>query len=451
MSRFFTLSFLLRLPVFLLFLLAVPITEQVAQQEPYKTLDKAALVNTDILFTNKEGASESFHAVDSLMERFRKRHKLTGLSVAIAKDGQLQYAQGFGETDAGSGLAVEPYHLFRVASVSKLITAVTLMRLVEQGKLTLDDFVFGRKGILKSYGRPRDWRMRYVRVKHLLEHTSGISQRMGDVMFDPVRIARVMKTEAPASPQVTIAYMLKQRMAFMPGKAYDYSNFGYVVLGEIIEELTGKNYEDVVQEEVLKPAGIRGMGLGKSSRYSRLQHEVAYYPYPRYQKRESIHGTGLLESTAYGGTHLEGLGAAGGWVASPAQLLKLLAVLDRNSDTPDILSVESLRRMVGNKKHRHFGWMNCLPDKRYRTGTLCGTSALLVQQRDGITYSIITNTSTRQAQHFSLAMRREMEKALRHIKHWPAYNLFEMESSIDLDQTEEAMAKQNHGIEDDWE
>src|SRR5699024_9457992 len=125
--------------------------------------------------------------VDSAMNQLLRDWRIAGASVAIVKEGQLIYAKGFGYADKDEEEKVTPNHLFRIASVSKLITAVAVMRLHEEGKVDLDAKVFGEDGILNDslYLDIRDKKMRDITVQHLLQHEGGWSSRVPDLMFEP--------------------------------------------------------------------------------------------------------------------------------------------------------------------------------------------------------------------------------------------------------------------------
>jgi D-alanyl-D-alanine carboxypeptidase len=93
---------------------------------------------------------DSIPQVDTVVARFMKKYDVPGMSIAIAKDGKLVYAKGYGYANKATGEKVTPSHLFRIASVSKPITAVAVLQLVETGRLSLDAKVFGDGGILRQ-------------------------------------------------------------------------------------------------------------------------------------------------------------------------------------------------------------------------------------------------------------------------------------------------------------
>src|SRR5262249_38619256 len=149
--------------------------------------------------------------------------------------------------------------LFRIASVSKPITAVAILQLAERGKLKLDDKVQGHLKYEPHFedGGKFDERWRQVTIAHCLAHTGGWDRdKSYDPMFQANRMARSRKVELPILPEDIIRYQLGQPLDFDPGERYAYSNFGYSLLGRIIEKVTGQPYEEYVQDEVLKPLSI---------------------------------------------------------------------------------------------------------------------------------------------------------------------------------------------------
>ena len=140
------------------------------------------IVPGNIRLTNSFSSGSGFECCESAMVSFMKKWSIAGASVAIAREGKLVYAKGFGYTDTASGVETQPYNKFRIASISKLVTAIAVMKLAEEGKLSVSDKVFGPEGILKDsiYCSPRDKRVFDITIGHLLSHEGGWSQRWGD-------------------------------------------------------------------------------------------------------------------------------------------------------------------------------------------------------------------------------------------------------------------------------
>lgn len=140
--------------------------QQANKQATKPKIKKPLLVNahSDSLYSAK---------IDTIIADFMRQWSLKGVSVAVSQDEKLAYAKGFGYADVANNEKVSPQHLFRIASVSKLITATAIMKMVEEKQLKLTDKIFGREGILNEYTQIKDARALQIEVEHLLTHTSG--------------------------------------------------------------------------------------------------------------------------------------------------------------------------------------------------------------------------------------------------------------------------------------
>lgn len=373
---------------------------------------------------NKMFATENFKGVEKQILRMMRELEITGASVAIVKDGRLVYAKGFGYADSITLKEVKPYHIFRVASVSKLITAVGIMKLVEDGKLKLDDAVFGKNGILndKEFLKIAEPSMKKIQVQHLLHHTAGWRNRFrADPLFRPLEIAEFMEVAPPPKIETLIQFMLGEHMIAEPGEFYDYSNFGYCVLGKVIEKVSGQGYEAFMQEEILKPLGISSMRLGKNLKEERFLEEVNYYDSSPAKQRLSIYGTGDSVSRVYEGTDIETLGPAGGWLASPIDLLRLVNAIDGFDNKVDFLKAESIQTMTTPKdslENMVMGWKEVNDERWLRTGSLAGTGAVVFCGRDGISWTVVTNRSSWRGPKFSYDILAAMARAINSIEDW---------------------------------
>ncbi|MFC2152407.1 serine hydrolase domain-containing protein [Bacteroidota bacterium] len=387
--------------------------------------------------SNNLSAYESVQGLDKQINDFMKKWNIVGASVAIVKDERLIYSKGFGYADSESKIEVEPKHLFRIASVSKLITAVAVMKLVDDGMLSLNDTIFGPNGILndEKYLEIKDKRVLNITVKNLLNHTTGWTNKKGDPMFMNLAIGREMKTELPLKTETIIQYVLQNRkLDYTPGKKSIYSNFGYALLGPIIEKITNNTYENYVISEILNPLGIYDMHLGKSLPEERFENEVKYYGLKGEREVLSSFGTGERVPKYYGGNSIESLGAAGGWVATPTELMKLLVAIDGFNLREDILSNESINEMTkSSRKIRPFGWTGTDSNGFWwRTGTLSGTSALLKREQNGLSWVLVINTTPKYGARFPVQINKTMIRGLATIDNWPTYDLFDYYESKTL-------------------
>jgi CubicO group peptidase (beta-lactamase class C family) len=368
-------------------------------------------------------------SIDERVENFMRQWNIKGASVAISKDEELVYAKGFGYANVEKKVEVKPGHLFRIASVSKLITAAAVMKLYEEGYLDPDDYVFGPEGILDTslFSDYKDRRVEEITIKHLLNHTAGWSRRSGDPMFNTLYISRKMKIDPPLQVDHVIEYALSRNLNYDPGTRYSYSNLGYGILGRIIEKKSGMPYEDYVIMNVLKPAGIHDMHIGRSFAHEKFPNEVSYYNAGRKLMTRAMDGSGELVPAYYGGNNIELLGAAGGWVASAPELCKLMTALDGFDNQQDILQKETLEMMVDPDRAGRglFGWRG---QDRYgtwwRTGYINGSTALVVRQQDEVNWVILMNTSTYKESRIQRYTSSMMFRAVNSVELWPFLNLF---------------------------
>lgn len=370
--------------------------------------------------------------IDSIVNDFIQSNKIKGASLAIAKNGKLVYAKGFGWASEEDSIPVSPYHVFRLASVSKLITAVTIMKLVEEEKISVNDKIFGPGGILnnpETYTYT-DKRVEDITIYHLLNHTAGWNEKMVDPVFNSLYVAHKMDVRPPATLETIIQYTLNQNLTDIPGKNYKYSNIGYCILGEVIEKVTGMSYEDYVQFAILHPLGIYDMHIGRSYESDLYVNEVRYYEKENSSKIWAFDGSKKLVPIVYGGNNIELLGAAGGWVASAPELAKFIVAVDGFESRPDILSENSIRFMTQSigLSRKLVGWRGTDGyGTWWRTGTMSGTSALIMRFKSDINFVMLLNTSTSKSSKIHNDISRTMFTALRTVDDWPVNDLFNVQ------------------------
>jgi CubicO group peptidase (beta-lactamase class C family) len=374
--------------------------------------------------------SENTDLLDRNFERFRQQNLLKGLAVAIVKDERLIFAKGYGFADTEAKISASPEQLFRIASVSKLVTAIAVMKLVESGKISLNSKVFGKYGILNDEKElpTKDNRLENITIRNLLNHSGGWTQRYGDIAFLPRIVSEQTGDPMPLAISSYIKFVTSRKVHFEPGSSSAYSNLGYMILGEVIARISKTSYEKYVKENILKPAHIYDMQLGGSFENEKLLEEVRYYQPEDAQPVEAYDGSGRLVPKIYGSTNMTLLGSAGGWIASPVDLMKLLVVIDGDSSTKDILSRQSIAEMthVDEKGLDPLGWRSTNENGEWwRTGTLPGSSVLLKREPNGISWIMVTNTSNYKGPHLAIEMDRVMSQTLRKINNWPDYNLFD--------------------------
>jgi len=399
----------------------------------YPSLLNDKEVPFSLMLDNQYSDFQETGIIDRNVNAFLKRWRIHGASLAITKEEKLVYAKGFGIANQETGEEVKPGHLFRIASVSKLITAVAVMKLFEEGRLDLDEQVFGADGIFSEevYLEYRDKRIEDITIRHLLNHTAGWSRYSGDPMFSSLYIARKMDIDAPAGFSEVLQFALSRRLNYKPGTRYSYSNLGYGILGEIVARKSGMDYQDYVVMNLFKPLDIHDMHIGKSFYYDKYPNEVRYHSSAGKMTAHSLDGSGEVVPIYYGGNNIELLGPAGGWVASAPELIKFLTAIDGFPEQPDILAPETILQMADPNLAGKglFGWRG---SDRYgtwwRTGYLTGSSALMVRQQDGLNWVVMMNTSTYKHSRIHRYVSGMMFNAVNRVDAWPAIDLFSMET-----------------------
>ena len=259
----------------------------------------------------------------AIANAFLKNYDMPGLSVAIVRHGRLAYAEGFGIADIGTGERVTADHLFRVASVSKPITSVGIFALMEQGRLRLTDKVFGADGILGTeFEAPSRRFVGDITIGHLLTHLGG---GWSNKPNDP------MDADKQMSHRSLISWTLKEHpLKERPGATFAYSNFGYCVLGRVIEKVSQKSYSDHVRDAVLARCGITEMRIAGNSREQRAAREVTYY-----------HRS--LDPYAINMTRND---STGGWLGSATDLALFAAHVSGFDHPPNILKPATIKTMT---------------------------------------------------------------------------------------------------------
>lgn len=383
-------------------------------------------------------------AFDEQLRELLAVHGTPGAALAVTDHGRLVYARGYGYADLAQRQPVEPMHLFRIASVSKPITAVAILQLVEQGKLSLDDAVLSKLALDDEIAAATDFdeRQRQVTIRHCLQHRGGWDRdKSFDPMFQAVRFAKELGVPAPAGPQDVIRAMLNQPLDFDPGSQYAYSNYGYCLLGRVIEQVTGQSYEEHVREHVLAPIGITTMRIGGTRLEQRSPGEVRFFhPEPGESAFEADLGQPV--PSPYGEWHLEAMDAHGGWIASAIDLARFATAFDHPDESP-LLSRESIDLMYarpegepdqdddGNPVPTYYslGWSNRIVGEgevnHWHTGSLPGTATLLLRRCDGRNFVVLCNSRVSPlVEQLSRDIDRRLHRAADAVTEWPERDLF---------------------------
>lgn len=358
-----------------------------------------------IVVTSESGLTRSYTLlarngnpkIDNMVYEFMAAHSIPGVSIAISKDEETVYKAGYGFAVVDKEIRVTPQTLFRLASMSKQQTALGIMTLYEAGKVKMDDIVFGKGGILEPMFGDEGILpgAKGVTVQHLLEHTSGWST-------DPVYPSNSVYYNKPLKER--IEYLIKNvTQDNTPGTNHKYNNLNFAVLGLIIEQLSGMNYEDYLAEYVHKKAGVSNIVVSGNSLAERLPNECEYYG----QDGKNPYGNDMIVSKA-----------AGGMAANVEELMKLMATIDYGTKVPDILKKETLDLMYTQSPVRDRyakGWRVNYPDipswAAYHGGTLGGTCTIWARGKDNVNGVVLCNSRS-----YNMSIDDEMWYMLRDIQ-----------------------------------
>jgi CubicO group peptidase (beta-lactamase class C family) len=330
-------------------------------------------------------------AVDNAVTKFMTSWSVPGMSVAVIHNDKLVYVKSYGKMSATDTTSIKNSSLFRLASVSKQITSVAIMKLLEAGKLTLDSKVFGAGSILGT-----DYTGTYlggvsdITIGQLLHHTTGDWPNDGtDPMFQQT--------------SYTQTQLINWALGGYPDRGkrgqYYYSNFGYCLLGRVIEKLSGKTYEQYCKDVVLTPSGITDMVIGGNTLADRKPNEVIY--------------TGQSEDPY--NMNVTRMDSHGGWLATATDMARFLAHVDGFTGVSDLLLPATITTMTtpstGNPNYA-CGWAVSTANNWWHNGSLPGTLTEIIRANNGFCWVMLCNTR---------ALNDQMDTDLDNLL-WPAVN-----------------------------
>eukprot|EP01116_Phalansterium_solitarium_P024900 TRINITY_DN9263_c0_g1_i1.p1 TRINITY_DN9263_c0_g1~~TRINITY_DN9263_c0_g1_i1.p1 ORF type:complete len:499 (+),score=143.27 TRINITY_DN9263_c0_g1_i1:945-2441(+) len=429
--------------------------------------------------------SHPLEPFDMVVCAWMLEQNMPGAQLAVARDGRLVYARGYGVADVDSGSPVGPQTLFRLASISKCFTAVAVLQLVERGRLSLDECVLPMllKVLAGRWAAPvavADPRWQRITVRHLLQHTAGWDR---DVSFDPMfRSAEVCREYGMPPPFDVLSvarYMLEKRpLDFEPGSRMCYSNFGYSLLGRVIEFVSAQPYQRFVHESVFVPIGARSLRLGCSVPPSEFrlatttggdqpsdQQQQGQQPdgrsdvAPERDQRETRYycaaSDGLADNALapingdhdarvawpYGGFCLEAMDSHGGWVGNAPDLMRFSSALF--GPASPLLSAQSLqllqsppeppvsRTESGAVEPAFYGagfMIRPVGSKAniWHNGSLPGTLTLLVHRHDGLDWAVLSNFRSEPGNGCDMSIDAQLHRAAAMVVgSWPTHDLFD--------------------------
>jgi len=354
---------------------------------------------------------------DQIMTGILRDNDVPGATLAIAKNGRLIFARGYGYADFESRQMMQPDSMFRIGSISKVLTSMAVLHLKDQGQLQLDEKLLD---ILSEYQATAvgDIRLRDISIRNLLQHAGGWDRY---VVADPTsrEITRALGTSLPLSTADTIRYRMGRPLDFTPGTKYAYSNFGYCTLGPVIERISGQRYEIYVRDAVLQPMDVHAMSIGLSGPTGRGPFEVKYYEYADKPIVESnLPGQGPVAAPY--GDDLANCPSSGSWIGSAIDLTRVMAAIEGSrgatylsADTMvEYLADPMLPPRVAN------GWWGLgiavgpTPDAWSHGGLVSGSVALL-QRTSQYVFVVLVNSWPPDADRFANQIHAAVTDALK--------------------------------------
>lgn len=315
--------------------------------------------------------------VDAVIQTFLHDESIPGAVVAIGHAGQAPEIRAYGLAELEGHKSVNAEHRFRIASLSKPLTAAAILNLVDARKLSLNDRLVD---LLPIAAENKDRRYGRIEVRHLLQHTAGWDRETSfEPMVDLTDSVRILEIDEPETCRPIALAMLARTLEFDPGARYAYSNLGYCWLEWIIEAVSGRPYENFVREEILAPVGATGMRIGESG-IGAAQLVHYYVAEPNAPKGLASYSASVHALTV--------LGAAGGWTATVGEYYRFVA--------PPLKPETSLRPngLPTHPDYYGLGW-RVWPGPEGLTfthfGAMPGVFSLAIKTHDGIVIVALFN------------------------------------------------------------
>lgn len=259
---------------------------------------------------------DQLQKIDSICQSFLDKGNTVGFSVAIAHKDKTVFSKGYGITNLVSKDPATENTIYPIASISKFITAVTTMKMVEENKLSLQDKVIDH---IPEF--PRQQYMNEITIEHLLRHQSGLVDH--ENWFDSIYI-----NEKRVFTDKEFLTFIDQPLFFQPGSRYSYSNSGYAILSNILEKVSGLSMHDLIVKKIGIPTGMESLGM---------------WPI-QWDKKNATMGYELKNGGKDTSFHMmtKGMKGDGGLSASVSDLLKLFEAITEKG----FLTTSSLEKIL---------------------------------------------------------------------------------------------------------
>jgi CubicO group peptidase (beta-lactamase class C family) len=339
--------------------------------------------------------------------QFMQQYFVPAMSVAIVRNSRFVWERPFGMAYPKNFEQTNSNTLFRIGTATMPVTAVAIFTLIEKGKLSLPAKVFGPDGILGDTYKKKEY-AQYVTditVDHLLTHTCG---GWASDATDPM-----MHNNGWDAEKLISSTIEDSALTSAPGTKWAYSNFGYYLLGRIIEKVSGMTYQDYVKQTVLAPCGITAMHIAGNSLHDRDPNEAEYL--------------GQFNEKPYN-INVSRMDSAAGWIASPSDMARFLTHVAGTPTIPALLRPETIMLMTtpcaaypqSSPARYARGWMVAENGKGlwFHYGTLPGSASVVVRRPDGMCWSAITNTRTLPADTMTSALDKMVWDMISQMPQW---------------------------------
>jgi CubicO group peptidase (beta-lactamase class C family) len=382
-------------------------------------------------------------ALDNAITNFMSLRNIERGTLALTRNGKLVFNRAY--TWGATNLApTQPTNLFRFAGASRPLTSVAIFQLIQAGRISLDQQI----GTILDLSTAFDPQFATVTIRQLLQDYGGWDEILSpDPLFeDDFVISDALNQPLPTTPQMIVDYMKTQYLNHPPGTTNVESNFGYCLLGRIIEAVSGMSYERYVKANVLEPAGIWDMRLGKSLVADADPAEVDYQDAIG-RIVPSVMGSNSPATVPlpYGGYNLSTGDSAFGWLTTASDLARFCSSFDVQTNSPLLPSdlIDSMWSQPPELTTNPASYYACGWGVRplvgggsniWHFGFAPGNFGEIVRRADGYCWAALFNRwdwTDQVPSYYNIDS--EMSAAINSITTWPTNDLFDANGDGILD------------------
>lgn len=374
----------------------------------------------------------SLAAFDEAMKNYMQSNNIRAGSLAVTRKGKLVLAHAYTWSVPDYPIT-QPTSTFRLASCSKPLTAIAIMKLVQDGKISLNTSVQEILNLQPPPNKEADPRLAEVRIWHLLSHLGGWDRNIaGDPFFMERYIADQLGVPLPIDKQQITTWMTGQSMQSSPGAAAAYSNYGFSLLGQVIEKLTGQSYLDFIRSQILDPLGIPIRAQLGHSQLPPSNGEVRYHGSAPSISRSTLSNDQPWVPAANYMANMGNFDSFAQWIMSPADYAKVLAAFDSNVANP-LLKQEIVSTMwsapFDGRPNMLRGWFSEELSNGVtaigHNGVMIGTAALGFHRSDDISIVVFFNKNVTPSLWIeNHALGDALNEAANNVVKWPEEDFF---------------------------